>query len=91
MDFVIELILDLIFEGSLELSNNKKVPKWIRYILIAFIILVFVIVCLLFLLVSLLLIKESLIGSLLFLALTIFFVVSGIVKFKKKYLKKKNK
>lgn len=90
MDFLIELVLDLIFEGSMELSNNKKVPKWIRYILITFIILVFVIVSLLFLLVSILLIKETLIGSLVFFIIFIVFIVCGIKKFRKMYLEKKN-
>lgn len=90
MDFLIELVLDLIFEGSIELSNNKKVPKWIRYVLITFIILVFVTVSLLFLLVSILLIKETLIGSLVFFIIFIVFIVCGIKKFRKMYLEKKN-
>lgn len=90
MDFLIELVLDLIFEGSMELSNNKKVPKWIRYILITFIVSVFIIVSLLFLLVSLLLIKETLIGSLVFFIIFIIFIVCGIKKFRKMYIEKKN-
>ena len=90
MDFLIELVLDLIFEGSMELSNNKKVPKWIRYILITFIVSVFIIVCLLFLLVSLLLLKETLIGSLVFFIIFIVFIVFGIKKFRKMYFEKKN-
>ena len=90
MDFLIELVLDLIFEGSMELSNNKKVPKWIRYILITFIVSVFIIVSLLFLLVSLLLLKETLIGSLVFFIIFIVFIVFGIKKFRKMYFEKKN-
>ena len=34
MDLLIEIILELILEGSIEISSNKKVPKWIRYPLI---------------------------------------------------------
>lgn len=30
MEFVIELLLDLIIEGSIEVGKNKKVSKWIR-------------------------------------------------------------
>lgn len=42
MEFIIELILDLIFEGSIEISKNKKISKWIRYPLIALISLFFI-------------------------------------------------
>ena len=31
MDFLIELIGDVLIEGSFELATNKKVSKWIRY------------------------------------------------------------
>lgn len=34
MDIIIEIFFDLLLEGSIELSTNKKVPKWIRYPLI---------------------------------------------------------
>ena len=34
MDDLIEILLELILEGGFELSKCKKVPKWIRYILI---------------------------------------------------------
>ena len=44
MDDVIEFILELILEGTIEISSNKKVPKWIRYPLIALIVLIFAIV-----------------------------------------------
>lgn len=37
MDFLIEILLELVFEGSIEISSNKKVPKWIRYPAIIFI------------------------------------------------------
>ena len=90
MCILIELFLDLIFEGSMELSNNKKVPKWIRYILITFIVFFFIIGSLLFLLVSLLLLKETLIGSLVFFIIFIVFIVFGIKKFRKMYFEKKN-
>ena len=31
MDFIIELVMELLLEGSIEISSNKKVSKWIRY------------------------------------------------------------
>lgn len=30
MDFVIELVIELIFEGTVEAAGNPKVPKWLR-------------------------------------------------------------
>lgn len=72
MDFIIELLLDLTFEGSIEISKNKKVPKWIRYPLI-FIISLFMLTILVGLLILGFLILEDnpLFG--------IFMIIIGIV------------
>lgn len=37
MELLIEFLAELIFEGTIELSMSKSVPKWIRYILIVII------------------------------------------------------
>ncbi len=34
MELLIEFLFELIFEGSIELAQSPKVPKWIRFILI---------------------------------------------------------
>ncbi len=39
MDLLIEICLELLFEGTVELSGNKKVPKWIRYPLLVLVLL----------------------------------------------------
>lgn len=31
MDIVFELLFDLLFEGSVEITKNHKISKWIRY------------------------------------------------------------
>lgn len=31
MDELVELILELMFEGIIAIGNNKKISKWIRY------------------------------------------------------------
>lgn len=41
IDDVIELVLDLIFDVSVELIPNKSFPKCLRYLLTIFVILVF--------------------------------------------------
>ena len=38
MEFIFEMVLELILEGTLEISKNRKVPKIIRYPLIFFIV-----------------------------------------------------
>lgn len=38
LDELFEFILELVVEGSIEISKNKKINKWIRYPLIALII-----------------------------------------------------
>ena len=88
MEFFIELILELIFEGSLEASQNKKIPKFIRYPLIFLIIAFFISVIGIILLVSIISYKENIMLSILFMLIALIMIVSGIIKFKKIYLKK---
>ena len=35
MEFLFELLFGLLFEGSVEAAKSEKVPRWIRYPLIA--------------------------------------------------------
>ncbi len=39
MDMLIEFLVELIFDTSLEVAKNRKISKWIRYHLIGLIIL----------------------------------------------------
>lgn len=89
MEYLVDILLELIFEGSMELSKSKKVPKLIRYPLIVFILLLFLIVDFLFVFVSILILKENILGGILFSIFTIFFIVMSIIKFKKIYFAKK--
>jgi len=88
MEFLIECLIELLFEGSLEISSNKKISKFIRYPLIILILLFFLSVIFLFFLVSYLLFKENIMLSLLFLIIGIVFLVFTIIKFKKLYFDK---
>ena len=31
MDFILEFLLELVVEGGMEASGNKKLSRWIRY------------------------------------------------------------
>ena len=30
IEFIVEVVLDIVFEGSMEIFSNKKMPKWLR-------------------------------------------------------------
>ena len=77
MDMLIEALIELIFDTSLELAKNKKISKWIRYPLIILIILfiVGIIGCLMSVGVVMILSKERpqmIIGELIILLAIIF-------------------
>lgn len=89
MEFLIEELLDLILEGSIEISSNKKVPKWIRYPLIVIIILFFSVVIFGLLILGITLTKENLLGGILIILLSLILLIGWIVKFRKIYFNKK--
>lgn len=89
MEFVFEFLLDLILEGSMELSSNKKISKFIRYPLICLIALFFTAIILLILFLGLALLNENILASLLMLGIGIAMLYFGIVKFKNMYIERK--
>lgn len=89
MEFIIELILELLLEGGLEISSNKKISKWIRYPLIIFITIIFLSVILLILYLGLSLLNDWFLAGMVFLVIGIIMFISAIIKFKKLYLEKK--
>ena len=89
MDLIIEIILELIFEGTVEISSNKKVPKWIRYPLIAILTLLISTIIIGIFILGIHFYQENIIIALFLIIISIIFSVSGISKFKKLYLEKK--
>lgn len=89
MEFIIELILELLLEGSIEVSSNRKVSKWIRYPLIIFITTIFFGIILLIIFLGLSLLNDWLLAGITFLIIGIIMFISAIIKFKKLYLEKK--
>lgn len=82
MDDFVELILDIIIDGSMELLPNKKIPKWIR-VIIAFILISLLIAIVVL---GIVLLKETILGGTIIIVMGIVFLVFGFVKIKK-YLK----
>ncbi|MBP3461879.1 MAG: hypothetical protein J6K21_05705 [Bacilli bacterium] len=89
MEFLIELVIDLVLEGSLEVSKNKKISKFIRYPLIAIIILFFAIVIFGLMFIGIICLKNSIVGGLIILLFSILLLIMAILKFKKIYLEKR--
>lgn len=89
MEFLIELLLDLIIEGSVEISSNKKVSKFIRYPLIVLIILFFTLFILGLMLLGIIILKENIYFGIFLLIIVLILLISGINKFKNIYLEKK--
>lgn len=90
MEYLIEFVLELVFEGGLEATKSNKVPKIIRYILFGIIAILFIAVIGIIYLTAFLILKQSIIGFILFFVLATFMLISAIIKFKKEYLKKIN-
>ena len=80
MEYIIEFLLDLFFDITLESLSNKKLPKWIRYPLgvltglLIFGIIVGVIIL------GILITQETLIGGIFIVAVGIFLLICGMVK-----------
>ena len=89
MDLLIEIILELILEGTIEISSNKKTPKWIRYPLTVIIVLFISIIIIGIFYLGIIIYKENILFSLILILFGIIFLISGINKFKKQYLEKK--
>lgn len=87
MDFIIELIFELIAEGTVELSKSTKVPKLIRYLLIVIIVLFVTGIFGIILFAGLMLLKENVILGIVLIAIALLMLVMGIVKFRKGHLK----
>ena len=91
MDFLFELIFELIFEGALEASKSRKVPKIIRYPLIALIELFFAAIIIGLFIIGILVLKDNIILGIFMIVISIVLLISAIIKFKKVYLEKANK
>lgn len=61
MDDFIEFLLELLLDGSIEVSKNKKVPKWIRYPIMILLILLFSLVLLFIIYLGLSILRDSII------------------------------
>ena len=91
LDFIIELVLDLLFEGSYEISKNKKINKWIRYPFAIIVIMIFLAFIFAIILLGVLLFSENaLIGSVI-IGWGVYVFIMSTNKFRKVYIENSQK
>lgn len=83
MEFLIELILELLFEGGEEICLNQRVSKWIRYPIATIIILLISAVILGILFLGIYFLKDDTIIGIFFIIISIVMIIGGINKFMK--------
>lgn len=88
MEFIIEFLVELLLEGSFELSKTKKTPNWLRYPLIIIVMLIFLGTAIIILLTGYLSLKEIPLLGISLIILGIVFIVYSIKKFKHIYIKR---
>ncbi|MBR1416643.1 MAG: hypothetical protein IJ572_02370 [Bacilli bacterium] len=85
MEYLIEFVLELILEGTTNLSLSRRVPKFIRYPLAIILILLFASIIVLLFLVGVLVFKDNIYYAILIIIVAIILLVSAIVRFIKIY------
>lgn len=90
MDIILELFLELIADGVMEASGNKKLSRWIRYPLMALVVLFFGAVIALVFYLALGLSSNEPVASIAFSVLGLFLLVGTVLKFRKLYFAKRS-
>lgn len=80
MELLFEFLIELIFEGSIEVAKNKKISKWIRYplILIILLFIISVISLILFLGILLMIKEKTFIAGILLILIDVILIILGI-------------
>lgn len=91
MEYLFLFIAELLLEGSLEISKNKKISKWIRYPLLITISLFFISILGLILFLGIRLFKENKYISIFLFFIDTFLFIGCFLKGKETFIKKKYK
>lgn len=75
MDFILEIIFELLFEGIIAVIQNKKISKWIRYPLLGIISVCYTALFFLIFFLSIKLLKDSILLFILFFVISIFILI----------------
>ena len=86
IEIVGELIFELLFEGAIEASKNKKLPVFLRMVLILLVTLLTIAVIGLVLYTGIILLKKHLIAGILIISIGMLLLISAFRKFRQIYL-----
>ena len=86
MEYIFEFILELLIECGVEANSSSKIPKYIRYSLIAIISLFFIVVIALIFFVGILSLEENMLLGIFLILIGLFMLIMSIIKFRKAYL-----
>lgn len=89
MEFLMELLLEIIIEGSFGISTDKKIPKWIRYLFIIFLIAFFLFIIGGLLLLGFFIAKENIYAGLFIIFVSVILLIGCILKFRQVYGKRR--
>lgn len=90
MDFLIEIFLELLVEGGIEIGFSSKISPWVRYPILFLIASLFLFVIGLILIVGIMSLRKNVLFGLLFLVIGIYLLYSFIYQLKKKIKEKKS-
>lgn len=91
MDFIIEFILELVIEGGIEIGSNKKVSKWIRYPILALVIVFYLALITMLIFIGITVVKEQFITAVAFWLVALLLLIGTLYTFNKKYKELKEK
>ena len=83
MELLIEFLVDLILEGSIEISEDEKMPKWFRYICLTIVTIVFAAVTIGLFILGIYVGKQNIYLGLFFIIIAFILLISGIVKLRR--------
>ncbi len=90
MELIFEIIITVIFDGLAELALNKNISKWIRYPIIAFLLLLIATVTIGLLVLGIFVMRESLAGGIILALLGAILTICSAYQIIKSFKKKKH-
>ncbi len=91
MDFILDLLIDFVLEDGLEASQNKKLPKGVRYFILTVVILLYALIIGFVVWFGIDALKDNIAVGVGILIFAVVFLVLCIAKFVSAYKKKKVK
>lgn len=85
MEYIIELLVELLLDGKFEITDKKSTPKWLKYPLILIILFIILGIIAIIILTGILTTKEIPLLGILLIIIGLTFLIYSIIKFKHIY------